>query len=651
MSKRLIELTTDLKSLNYTPEASPYVVKDINNPPSTNFLVQEGTSRIDDLTRISKMIVNTPGVNYLLHEAQLQQIGISQRIKSSKAKGKTTAGAIVKEVGRTVKNTAQIVASTLAQVAVNGTGTHFLKGFRTDTYLQPAVSQQASGFAEFFGEGGIEGASYVLSGEKVPSNISSKLEESETESSLSYTGEGDLSKPALQTPIQGNKEVGDAGRAIQEVKQGQVVVVSNMYTSSLVKEEKVLRQSNLNYTGTGDPSKTRVTPNKIIPNTVPPSELVKQGKQVAPSTLYTSSFVEGVSIRRDSILDTDNTTSNPEYLEQIKAGKKVILKTNRVNGVGSYSPSHYKTDVTDPRIGVGLTVGDVTAVDGSVDVAGTVGEVSIKPPINLPELPQKLTSGSVSYSDNWTVKEPTIGEDFREETSQDYTRYTFTGAGSKTKEVTYGLGNQAGRKARKISYSTDVTGDSTFADKINMQGVLSSTPSTPLNDFIELSFKEILTGKFVQFRAFLDSMDDNYNADWQGNRYVGRADEFYTYGGFSRDVNISFKIAASSRAEVKPLYEKMNFLASTTAPTYVDKIGIMQGTVVELTVGSYFKKLPGVITSVKYSLEQDSPWDVGEAVKGTLTEVPTVLNCSVSFKAIHNFTPQVGKLNYFGIVT
>jgi hypothetical protein len=156
-------------------------------------------------------------------------------------------------------------------------------------------------------------------------------------------------------------------------------------------------------------------------------------------------------------------------------------------------------------------------------------------------------------------------------------------------------------------------------------------------------------GRFIHFRAYIESIDDNYTADWQGHRYVGRAENFLTYGGFDRDINISFKIAAMTRSELKPLYEKMVYLASTTAPSYSDTF--MRGTVVKLSLGSYFVQQPGVITSVKYSLIQDMPWEIAmqgpEGGEEDVQELPMGLQCSVSFKPIHNFAPQTGLFNYF----
>jgi hypothetical protein len=100
---------------------------------------------------------------------------------------------------------------------------------------------------------------------------------------------------------------------------------------------------------------------------------------------------------------------------------------------------------------------------------------------------------------------------------------------------------------------------------------------------------------------------------------------------------------------MKPLYKKMVYLASTTAPTYGDS-AFMRGTVVKLTLGSYLTQVPGVLTSIKYAWQTDYPWEIAmkspESGESDVQELPMVLDCSVTFKPIHNFAPQTGLYHY-----
>jgi hypothetical protein len=132
------------------------------------------------------MLIDRPGLKFIGNQALLQQVDIQDKIQKSKDKGKTTVGAILQQGLATVKQTAKILGSTIAQVPVNGTGTHFVYAFRTDTYLQPEGGNQRSAFAQFFGAGGIEGAQYALRGEIVPGIHTTELTADTRSSKFNY---------------------------------------------------------------------------------------------------------------------------------------------------------------------------------------------------------------------------------------------------------------------------------------------------------------------------------------------------------------------------------------------------------------------------------------------------------------------------------
>ena len=149
---------------------------------------------------------------------------------------------------------------------------------------------------------------------------------------------------------------------------------------------------------------------------------------------------------------------------------------------------------------------------------------------------------------------------------------------------------------------------------------------------------------FLYFRAFLDDFSDNYSGEWSGNKYIGRAEEFYTYQGFKRDISFSFKIAAFSKGELIPLYRKLNYLAATTAPTYNAEGSFMRGTLSEITLGDYLYRQEGFISKVGLSWNTTYQWELdleyeGKTLKDKLPKVPTVLDVSVSFTPIHKFNP------------
>ena len=171
------------------------------------------------------------------------------------------------------------------------------------------------------------------------------------------------------------------------------------------------------------------------------------------------------------------------------------------------------------------------------------------------------------------------------------------------------------------------------------------TTATILNtdnqDIIPFEFNTFYPGNtdgyFLAFRAFLDSLNDNFSGDWAGTKYVGRADELYTYQGFKRAVDFSFKVAAFSKADLVPLYDKINLLAGSTAPTYNDQGEFMKGTLTKITIADYLKDVTGFISSVGLSWDVNSPWEINSD-KGT-PRVPHILSVAISFTPIHDFIP------------
>ena len=149
---------------------------------------------------------------------------------------------------------------------------------------------------------------------------------------------------------------------------------------------------------------------------------------------------------------------------------------------------------------------------------------------------------------------------------------------------------------------------------------------------------------YMHFRAFVDSFDDNFSAAWNPVKYSGRGDTLYNYQGFERSVNMSFTVFAQSKAELIPMYRKLNYLASTLTPDYTEA-GFMRGNLVRLTFGGYLYEQPGFITSLTYSIPEESPWEIGIDENGqydrSVKELPHMIKVTgLTFTPIHTFLPQ-----------
>lgn len=150
----------------------------------------------------------------------------------------------------------------------------------------------------------------------------------------------------------------------------------------------------------------------------------------------------------------------------------------------------------------------------------------------------------------------------------------------------------------------------------------------------------------MNFRAFMTNFRDNYSPEWNAHKYVGRGEKFFTYDGFNRSVSFDFKIVAQSRAEMKPLYQKLNYLISNTAPDYQQN-GFMRGPFMNLTIGNYLYRQPGILNNLSINVDDNFSWEIAmnEPELGedtTMAELPQILGVSVTFTPIHNFIPRKG---------
>jgi hypothetical protein len=220
------------------------------------------------------------------------------------------------------------------------------------------------------------------------------------------------------------------------------------------------------------------------------------------------------------------------------------------------------------------------------------------------------------------------------------------------KEKTYNISKTTYRS------NTDVS-NTQYSDGQNKRNILQGSRNNQneqansdlIKFFFEINNNNALTDTqnwFLFFRAYLNDFGDSYKADWQSYKYIGRAENFYKYGGFSRDISLGFTIYAHTRAEMAPIYNKLNYLVGTTAPDY-SEAGYMRGNFVNLTIGDYLDNVPGIINDISLKPSFDAGWDINrDEVTGTILQqsylqLPKLIEVSMTFTPIHSFTPRFGE--------
>jgi hypothetical protein len=312
------------------------------------------------------------------------------------------------------------------------------------------------------------------------------------------------------------------------------------------------------------------------------------------------------------------------------------------------------------------------------------GKDNIQPWLSQPvNNPPFLTWNQSQFNAQSSNIDSTTLKDFREALSPtEKPQYTFLSLApnyqTQNIEDKRNLGNP-GKKGNISSYTSgkkDLTTNQPLGpvDKVNASYIYKANTNTgdqgsryysgnpesddnPYTDiipfYIAILNNDSQTGgtykKYMHFRAFIDSFSDSYDADWKTIEYMGRAEKFYKYNSFDRKISMAFTIVAQSREEITAMYDKLNFLASSLAPEYLDSYtsGYMAGNIAYITLGDYLHEQPGIITSLTFDVPEEATWEIGINDKGgnlpksDVRKVPHMIKVSgINFIPLHKFRPE-----------
>ena len=175
---------------------------------------------------------------------------------------------------------------------------------------------------------------------------------------------------------------------------------------------------------------------------------------------------------------------------------------------------------------------------------------------------------------------------------------------------------------------------------------IPNTNAQTINDLVKFRIQALngdnpALADYMIFRAYITQYSDNTDATWNSVKYAGRGEDFYIYGGFSRKIQIGFKVAALSAEEMKPMYQKLNYLMGNLMPDYKDNL-LMRGPLVKMTVGNWIDGQDGILNNVSYTIPQDSPWEISLGDQQLI--LPHVVEVSLGFTPIGSQTKGVNLL-------
>tara|TARA_Y100000593_G_scaffold68243_1_gene125445 strand:+ start:1018 stop:3018 length:2001 start_codon:yes stop_codon:yes gene_type:complete len=138
----------------------------------------------------------------------------------------------------------------------------------------------------------------------------------------------------------------------------------------------------------------------------------------------------------------------------------------------------------------------------------------------------------------------------------------------------------------------------------------------------------------INFKAYLDTLDDAFAPDWGSEQDQGRADPRYQYAGFERTVSTGFLVPILSSTMYDSTWNKLQDLARLTYPVYGSSG--FYGQTVNVTIGDLFVDKPMIITDLGYSWDTETPWEISEG-----KQAPMYTTVSISFTVL-GYKPTSG---------
>jgi len=158
-------------------------------------------------------------------------------------------------------------------------------------------------------------------------------------------------------------------------------------------------------------------------------------------------------------------------------------------------------------------------------------------------------------------------------------------------------------------------------------------------DFIPLKFYSIAKETAVNFRATLSGLSENLSPSWDPNKTLGNPFSYYTYSGIERSITFTFKVFSLNANEHKMAWEKINFLTGLVYPA--NGIGVSGNVFItppflKLTLGDMFKNAEGFIESLSYTIDDNTPWEIGFDVDVNADvenyKLPRIINVDITYK-------------------
>jgi len=125
-----------------------------------------------------------------------------------------------------------------------------------------------------------------------------------------------------------------------------------------------------------------------------------------------------------------------------------------------------------------------------------------------------------------------------------------------------------------INRHTKLTGSSTRIsqeDRKKIEQILDA-------EYVPFYFHDLRTNEIISFHAFLESMTDNYQAEYESSSGYGRGGKVSIYKNTNRTIGMSFSAVATSENDFDLMYLKINKLLTMVYPQWTEGRTVKIGT-------------------------------------------------------------------------
>jgi len=330
----------------------------------------------------------------------------------------------------------------------------------------------------------------------------------------------------------------------------------------------------------------------IVPQLI--TAVINQGS----TTITIPEFIpeQGTVTLSETEFTPNQGSSTPDVISSVNSILKAFLKPEEVHGEANLNILGYELDRllarTLPEVKHGSTLSILTNFATTFIPIQLVNN-------NISTIPTTSTSPSANFTPQFDTQDQT---DLTDSPNTRYKQVPVTVEGVnalpqnnntlasylETANTKAGLSGLYRQRQREIQQANDNAGKVREAQDNNID-----------QGYIKFSISSIRDGTTITIKPYLTAFSDSWTPTYTDVKYVGRQDIQKVFSSVTRTISIGFKMAATSKSNLKTMYEKIqNLIRASSVGKYSGNPYII-GPALKVTVGDYVVNAPCIATSLK----------------------------------------------------